>query len=188
MTTKCWILIVFYLTAGIKSLSGQTLSVRNELQSATTIDSILIEQRALHAFTKVDRKDEFYICIRGKSIAEGKVIFTIICHDKTTILREEFPSCLLMNYGFEGDLESVKDREEYLRNRIKEFFEEKNFKYPAIKQDEVFDEEYSDLEIWNDIKSDRKAIGFYYLIGEEDGRIIAYSKKTKKVVMYFNCC
>jgi hypothetical protein len=82
----------------------------------------------------------------------------------------------------------VKDTEKYMRNRVKEFFDEKNFNYPAIKQDEVFDEDYSDMEIWNDIKSDRTAIGFYYLIGEEDGRTIAYSKKTKKVVMYFNCC
>jgi hypothetical protein len=82
----------------------------------------------------------------------------------------------------------VKDSEKYIRNRIKEFFEEKNFKYPAIKQDEVLDEDYSDKEIWNDIQSDRTAIGFFYLIGEEDGRTIAYSKKTKKVVMYFNCC
>jgi hypothetical protein len=188
MRTKHWILIVFFLTASIKSSTGQTLSVKNELQSATIIDSILIEQRAVHDFSKVDKKDEFYICIRGKSIAEGKVIFTIVSHDKITILREEFPSYLLMNYGFEGDSESVKDREKYMRIRIKEFFEEKNFKYPAIKQDEGFEEDYSNKEIWNDIKSDRTAIGFYYLIGEEDGRKIAYSKKTKKVVMYFNCC
>ncbi len=197
MRIKYWILIVFFLTVSIKSSSGivlqstsigQTLSVKNELQSATIIDSILIEQRAVHAFSKVDKKDEFYVCIRGKSIAEGKVIFTIISHDKTMILREEFPSYLLMNYGFEGDLESVKDREKYMKNRIREFFEEKNFKYPAIKQDEVLDEDYSDKEIWNDIQSDRSAIGFFYLIGEEDGRTIAYSKKTEKVVMYFNCC
>jgi len=188
MKTKHWILIVFFLIVNIKSSTGQTLSLKNELQSATIIDSVLIEQRAVHAFSKVDKKDEFYICIRGKSIAEGNVIFTIISNDKITILREEFPSYLLMNYGFEGDLESVKDREKYMINRIKKFFEEKNFKYPAIKQDEVFDEDYSDKEIWNDIQSDRTAIGFNYLIGEEDGRTIAYSKKTKKVVMYFNCC
>ena len=188
MKTKHWIFIVFFLTASIKSSTGQTLSVKNELKSATIIDSILIEQRAVHDFSKVGKKDEFYICIRGKSIEAGKVIFTIVSHDKTTILREEFPSYLLINYGFEGDFESVKDNEKYMRNRIKEFFDEKNFKYPAIKQDGVLDEDYSDKEIWNDIQSDRTAIGFFYLIGEEDGRTIAYSKKTKKVVLYFNCC
>ncbi|MFA6127877.1 MAG: hypothetical protein WC699_11270 [Bacteroidales bacterium] len=192
-----WILITFFLTAitigsdgtELQSLSvGKTLIGKNVLQAATITDSILIEQRAWFDFSKVGQKDEFYICIRGKSIAEGNVIFTITSHDKTTILREEFPSNLLIGYGLDGDQNSVKDREDYIKNRIKDFFGEKNLSYPAIKQDEVFDEDYSDKEIWNDIKSDQTAVGFFYLIGEEDGRNIAYSKKTKKVVMYFNCC
>ena len=191
------ILIGFFLTAIVKSSIGketeltsteQTLTENHELMTETDTDSILIEQRTFHDFSQVGKKDEFYICIRGKSITEGQVIFTIISHDKEMILKEEFPSNFLLGYGFEGDIESVKDREKYMKNRIIEFFEEKNFKYPAIKQDEVFDEDYSVKEIWNDIQSDRTAIGFYYLIGEEDGRSIAYSKKTKKAVMYFNCC
>ena len=191
------ILIAFFLTAIVKGSIGkelestfteQILTEKMELRTATNTDSILIEQLALHDFSQVGKKDEFFICIRGKSIAEGQVIFTIISHDKTPILKEVFPSYLLMNYGFEGDLDSVKDREKYMKNRIREFFEEKNFNFPAIKQDEVFVEDYSNKEIWNDIQTDRAAIGFFYLIGEEDGRKIAYSKKTKKVVMYFNCC
>lgn len=191
------ILIAFYLTAIVKSsigketestLTEQKLSENNELRTKTNTDSILIEQQTFHDFSQVGMTDEFYICIRGKSIAEGQVIFTIISQDKTTILKEEFPSYLLMNYGFEGDFESVKDREKYMKNRIREFFAEKNFHTPAIKPDEAFVEDYSNKEIWNDIQSDRTAIGFSYLIGEEDGRKIAFSKKTKKVVMYFNCC
>jgi hypothetical protein len=75
-----------------------------------------------------------------------------------------------------------------MTNRIREFFKEKNFYSPAIKQDEIFNEDLSDKEIWTEIKSDSSAIGFYYLIGEEDGRKIAFSKKKNKIVMYFNCC
>ncbi len=191
------ILIAFFLTTIAISSVGkeivsnsteQTLTENQELRTATNTDSILIEQQVSHDFSQVGKKDKFYICIRGKSVAEGQVIFTIISHDKTTILKEKFPSYLLMNYGFEGDLESVKDREKYMKNRIREFFAEKNFHSPAIKPDEAFVEDYSNKEIWNDIQSDRTAIGFSYLIGEEDGRKIAFSKKTKKVVMYFNCC
>jgi hypothetical protein len=191
------ILIAFFLTAIVKSSicketestsDERTFTENQELRTTTKIDSILIDQRVSHDFSQVGKKDEFYICIRGKSITEGQVIFTIISHDKTIILREEFPSYLLMNYGFEGDLESAKDRKKYMRNRIREFFAEKNFYFPAIKPDEAFVEDYSNKEIWNDIHSDRTAIGFSYLIGEEDGRKIAYSKKSKKVVMYFNCC
>ncbi len=191
------ILIAFFLTAIAKCSMGkvieststeQILTETRELMTTTEIDSILIEQRVSHDFSQVGKKDEFFICIRGKSITEGQVIFTIISHDKEIILKEEFPSYLLMDYGFMGDLESEKDREKYITKRIIEFFEEKNFHSPAIKQDETFNEDLSNKEIWNDIQSDRTAIGFSYLIGEEDGRKIAYSKKTKKVVMYLNCC
>ena len=63
-----------------------------------------------------------------------------------------------------------------------------NFINPAIAADDKFEADYSDKEIWDDIKSDPTAIGFYYMLGEEDGRRIAFSKKTGKVLMYFNCC
>lgn len=191
------ILIAFFLTAIEKDTIGKeieftsiehTLTEKQELSTTTNTDSILIEQRAFHDFSQVGKKDEFYICIRGKSITEGKVIFKIISHDKTTILNEEFPSYLLMDYGFIGDLESEKDREKYMTNRIREFFNEKKFFYPAIKPEEHFDKDYSDKEIWDEIQSDKSAIGFSYHLGEGDGRKIAYSKKNKKAMMYFNCC
>jgi hypothetical protein len=116
------------------------------------------------------------------------MIFKITKSDGTELLNEEFPSYLLIDYGFEGDVNSVKDREDYLKRRIKDFFNDRNFLYPAVKQDENYDEDYSDKDIWDEIKSDHTIVGFSYLIGEEDSRKIAFSKKKKKVVMYFNCC
>jgi hypothetical protein len=71
---------------------------------------------------------------------------------------------------------------------LREFFGEKNFLAPAIKENENFDSDYSDKNIWFDIREDRTATGFSYSIGEEDSRKIAFSKKLKKVVLYFNCC
>ena len=73
-------------------------------------------------------------------------------------------------------------------SRIEGFFNENNFLNPAIKKDEKFDPDYSDKETWDEIQSDKAAIGFSYLLGEEDGRKIAFSKKKRIVVMYFNCC
>lgn len=168
--------------------TGQTLTENQELKTATNTDSILIEQRASHEFSQIGKKDKFYICIRGASITKGQVLFTITSYDGKEILRKEFPSCYLMNYGFIGDLESGKEREIYMINRIREFFKEENFYAPAIKEDEAFNKDFSDKEIWTEIKSDSTAIGFYYLVGEEDGRKIAFSKKKNKIVMYFNCC
>ena len=162
--------------------------IENRKQTNTIEDSVLIENKVKHSFSQIDKNDEFYICIKGKSIVEGKMIFKIIKSDGIVILNEEFPSYLLIGYGFEGDMNSVKDKEDYIKSRISYFFNEDKFIQPAIQPGESFDEDYSDKEIWDDIKSDQTSIGFSYLIGEDDGRMISFSKKKGKVVMYFNCC
>lgn len=151
-------------------------------------DSLIIENRITHEFSQLEKKDVFSICIKGKSFSDGNVIFTITSFNGVEILKEEFPSNYLMNDGFIGNQDSIKDREDYIKKRIIEFFNEDNFYYPAIKTTENFDKGQSDKDIWEDIKSDKSAVGFSYLIGEEDGRKIAFSKKNGKVVSYFNCC
>lgn len=171
-----------------KSGICKTEIINQSLSKGTLNDSVLIENKVIHEFSQVENKDEFYICIKGKSILDGKTIFKITKSDGTELLNEEFPSSHLMDYGFEGDMNSVKEKEEYIKSRIKNFFNESNFIFPAIKTDETFDEDYSDKDIWNEIKSDLTTIGFSYQIGEEDGRKITFSKKKGKVVMYFNCC
>lgn len=167
---------------------SNTAIIDQNQSNGTLNDSVLIENRVMHAFSQVDNKDEFYICIKGKSILKGKIIFKITNSDGIELLNEEFPSYLMMDYGFVGDMNSLKDCEDYIKNRIKDFFNEKYFICPAIKSDENFDESYSNKEIWDEIKSDQTRIGFSYLIGEEDGRHISFSKKKGKVVIYFNCC
>jgi hypothetical protein len=47
---------------------------------------------------------------------------------------------------------------------------------------------YINIAAWNDIKSNKESVGFYYLLGKEDGRWIAYSKRLNKVMLYYNCC
>ncbi len=189
--------IVFFVSTAIENVccrefqttrSVATIPIEIALSYSTNKDSVLVESRVEHEFSKMGKKDEFYICIRGSSIADGSVFFTIVRYDKTTILTEEFPSYLLMNYGFIGDINSVQEREKYICSRIERFFEEKNFLFPAISNEEYYNEDYSDKEIWDEIQADKTAIGFSYLIGEGDGRRIAFSKKKRKVVLYFNCC
>ena len=85
-------------------------------------------------------------------------------------------------------MNSTKKERKYIKDKLDKFFNEDNFHQPAIAANDSFDEDYTKKEIWDDIISDRTAIGFYYLIGEEDGRHIAYSKKLGKVVLYYNCC
>jgi hypothetical protein len=197
MRIKYLMILAILLTSCFKNLkvtdsltTGQSITeiVNDSSMTYAINDSVIIENKVMHSFSQMDNKDEFYICIKGESIIEGKMIFKITKSDGTELLNEEFPSYLLIDYGFEGDVNSVKDREDYLKRRIKDFFNDRNFLYPAIKTDENFDEDYSNKDIWDEIKSDDTIVGFSYLIGEEDSRKIAFSKKKKKVVMYFNCC
>lgn len=151
-------------------------------------DSLIIENKTSHIFSNPEKKDEFCVQIKGKSLLKGKVIFTITNSEGIEIYKEEFPSTYLIGYGLVGTNATTKDEEDFIKKRILEFFLNENFHTPAIKNEESYDEDYSNKEIWDEIKADQSAVGFYFLIGEEDGRRIAFSKKTKKVVLYFNCC
>lgn len=94
---------------------------------------------------------------------------------------------MLLGYGLKHN-PTDKQVEEYIKDRIDKFFNDDNFRQPAIASNDTFDEDYTKKEIWDDIISDQTSVGFHYLIGEEDGRNIAFSKKQKKVVLYYNCC
>lgn len=150
----------------------------------------LIENKKLHAFSNPEKKDVFFIGIKGKNLLDGKVIFTITSSDGKQLLSEEFDADYLLGYDFTGDIKSQKDTDAFIKKRVESFFAAKNFSVPAIKNDIVFEDQeyYIDKETWQEIKTNKQAIGFYYLLGKEDGRHIAFSVKMQKVVMYYNCC
>lgn len=158
-----------------------------DIKAATT-DSILVVNKVKHHFSNATAKDVFEIYIKGENINNGTVVFTITSNAGKELLREEFPSSALIDYGFEGNFKAVAEREKYMISRIKKFFAADNFKTPALESDAEFIEGYSERPIFDEIKNDQSAIGFFYSLYEEDGRSIAYSKKHNKVVMYFNCC
>jgi hypothetical protein len=152
------------------------------------VDSILISHSVTHKFSDPIKEDSFVLVVNGQSLLDGQVTFKIISHNGTLLHTENFPTNYLIGYGLVGIKNTTsKQQEEYITKRIKDFFKEENFSYNPLK-DDTFDKEYSNKEIWDDIKSDSTAIGFYYLIGEEDGRRIAFSKKKKTTELYYNCC
>lgn len=158
---------------------------KTEDQKKNDKESILYKKAILHSFSAPVDMDSFSIYITGQSIKNGEINFQIKTSKGQLILDEKYPSVYFVDYGFDKTLGT---EEEYIKKRVDSFFDEKRFKQPAITADEIFDEDYSDKEIWDDIKSDKSSIGFSYFIGDEDGRYIAYSKKMGKVVLYFNCC
>ncbi|MFM9838283.1 MAG: hypothetical protein ACKVOQ_08475 [Cyclobacteriaceae bacterium] len=140
-----------------------------------------------HYFSSPGDKDTFKITVTGQSIKSGHFRFQIITKDGEIILDENFETTMLLDYGLKTN-PTDQETEEYIKTRIDKLFSDDNFHQPAISKLDTFDEDYSDKEIWDDIISDQTSIGFYYLIGEEDGRQIAFSKKLGKVVLYYNCC
>jgi len=151
-------------------------------------NNILLKNIVYKVFSNPNKKDKFTISIIGESILEGEMVFKIITFDGTEILNETYPSNVLINRYIFDEKSTNKELEEYIKKRVSEFFKEGNFSIPALSIDSDFDSDYSDKKIWDDIKSDSTSIGFYYLIGLENGCKISYSKKQRKVLNYFCCC
>lgn len=163
---------------------------KKETKEISSPNDFLIENKVLHTFSDPSKKDEFRIVITGKSLLKGKVLFTITSSEGKNLLREEFDANYLLGYDFTGDMDSQKETDAFIKKRIREFFSQDRFSVPAIEEDIVFEDQsyYIDKETWEEIKANKQAVGFYYLLGSEDGRHIAFSKKKGKVVMFYNCC
>jgi hypothetical protein len=155
--------------------------------SITFQQSTLLENIVNRKFSDPTTKDKFSITIIGESLIKGMMVFQIVDANGSEILTEKYPANYLIGYGLNPDA-TVDEQENYIKKRVDEFFKDENFHSPAIELESKFDEDESDYQIWNDIKSDSSAVGFFCLIGEEGFQSIAYSKKLKKVVVYFSCC
>lgn len=149
-----------------------------------------MENKVFHYFSDPAKKDEFRIVLTGESLLKGKVVFTITSAEGKNLLKEEFDANFLLNYDFTGNINSKKETDAFITKRIQTFFAEKHFHVPAIKEEDVFEDQsyYIDKETWDEIKANKQSIGFYYLLGKEDGRQVAFSKKKGRAVMYYNCC
>jgi hypothetical protein len=149
----------------------------------------LLENVIYRTFSNPSTKDKFSISISGTSIVDGTMKFTISTSEGVTIHLEEYPSNYLIGYGLGSTTPpTLKEEEDYIKKRVAEFFNDDNFSSPAIGANDEIDTDYSNEEDWNDIRSDQTAVGFYYLIAEEAGCQIAYSKKNQKTIKYFCCC
>ena len=166
---------------------SQTKDVKVGQTKAEIVDSVLYKSESLHYFSSTTDKDSFKIVVTGQSLKKGQFRFQIITKDGLSILDEDYKTTMLLDYGLKNN-SADKEIEEYIRTRIDNFFSNDNFHQPAISSSETFDEDYGKKEIWDDIIADQTSVGFYYLIGEENGRHIAFSKKLGKVFLYYNCC
>ncbi|WP_162427676.1 hypothetical protein [Pontibacter pudoricolor] len=160
---------------------------KQEAKTQEVSTNIIKQSVKQHAFSDPATKDTFRITLEGDSVQTADVTFEIHSSKGELIYQEKFAAIDLINYDLPENA-SPAEWDKFILNRIDTFFEEKNFATPAIKSGMEFDPYYADETAWEDLKSDPNSIGFYYLLGKEDGRWIAYSKALQKVVMYYNCC
>lgn len=149
--------------------------------------NIIYRVEKKHKFISNEDAVSFKITLSGKDTLSGVIKFEVTTHNNNSIYNDEFPAIDLIGYGLTEDNEHKfmhKDSCIYIIERMNNFFSEENFLTPAIHKGETFVPDFSEEKIWNDIASDSTAIGFYYLVGEENNKQIAYSKKKAKVVVY----
>ena len=152
--------------------------------------NILHKEKSNFHFSDFKTKDTFSLTLSGTSTLEGNIDFYILTIKNDTIHKESFPARYLLGYGYETYKEINKSnisKSDFIILRMKEFFLAKNFKKPAQTNTDFY-KEYTDPEIWAEIISNKENIGFSYLLGEEDGRNLFYSRKLKKIVFFGECC
>ncbi len=141
-------------------------------------------------FSDSTTEDVFKLEADGFDPLQSNITFTISNSKGELLYSESFKSDQLIDDKIFDITQNptVEDKKKYAVRKMKTFFESNSFSLPAIPDEDEFTDEYSDRAIWDDIKSDKSAVGFYYLLGAINGKSIAYSKKQKKVVVYFTCC
>ncbi|WP_439881364.1 hypothetical protein ACSX1A_19815 [Pontibacter sp. MBLB2868] len=175
---------------GVLLLAGCDKSVPADTESTQGTPAaahVLAQQSKLHAFSDPVKSDTFKIKLIGDSVQTATATLEIVSSEGELLYSDNFEANYLINYDL-IDNATEAQKQEFILKRIKTFFSDENFKSPAIADNMPFDPNYSDEEAWNTIKSDDKAIGFFYLLGKEDGRWLAYSHLKQKVVLYLNCC
>ncbi|XWN38002.1 MAG: hypothetical protein ROO71_03525 [Balneola sp.] len=157
---------------------------------ATAQENILLKVETNRNFSSPDSEDLFQLILVGDSVRTGEVTFNIISHSGDTLLNSVYKAYAFNNKYVYIDGSATQISEE-ITNNLNSFFAPSNFRSPAIGKDEIeehVDEDYTNLEIWKDIKSDKTAISFTYSLYGEYTNSIAYSKSRGEIVSIWSCC
>jgi hypothetical protein len=145
--------------------------------------------RKRHRFSSPSTEDEFKLVLRGPSLLAGEATFTITDSGGQIIFREVLSAADLeaaMVYEMKNRTATQAEREAFVRRRMDEFFADKNFRTPAINDQEAHQPNLLDRATWEDLRRRPDAISFQYTLGKEDGRRIAWAPLKREVVRVGN--
>jgi hypothetical protein len=152
---------------------------------------ILYTFYAMHVFSSHSHEDQFELTVRGDNFFDSEVTFRIISWQHKEIYRHQFSMGELMEFGpIETDKAYRRDKDDsiMIRYQLSHFFDDDRFDSPAIRDTADMQPNLLPREDWWEIYEDQTSVGFYYQLGAEDGRGIAWSIHQKKVIHFYACC
>jgi hypothetical protein len=156
-------------------------------QMSGQVSNTLIRLATEHGFSSHTNVDTFSLEVRGANLFESFVQFRIVSWQGDEIYKHRFSMDQLMERG-PRDRRSPEDSLVII-DALNHFLDEVHFSNPAMMDSlESNSGNLLPRDKWIEIWEDKTAIGFSYQLGAEDGRGIAYSKKSKRVVLFYKCC
>jgi hypothetical protein len=157
-------------------------------KAVSALSDTLRQVRERHNFSNPKGPaDLFRLVFRGPSILEGTGEFTITDPSGQVIFREmltepELEAALV--YEMKNPTATRAERETFVLRRIDRFFLPAQFHSPAVTSKAPFSGGLENLDraTWNDLQKRPDAIGFEFLKGKEDRRVIAWSPLKKQTV------
>jgi len=140
------------------------------------------------SFSDLNTQDTFKIELTGRKPEDMVLNFTIKNSKGLEIYNAKLKgSDLVGNTDPNIDLSKEKDQVIFLKTITNDFFSEDNFLEPAVMPDDKADNNTPDKALYEELKKSGLN-GFKYRLGKENNIYIAWSKKDKKVKIYYKCC
>jgi|WetSurMetagenome_2_1015567.scaffolds.fasta_scaffold630251_1 hypothetical protein len=139
-----------------------------------------------HVFSNPSTPDTFVVTAAGMTIYDSFVTIRIITATGLEIFRNR---CSMNEFRERGpeDGRTVEDSLSLLFS-LDYILSDANFHTPALSDTIDMQSNFISRDVWEEFYGLKDAVGFYFQIGAEDIRGIAYSKRRKCVIQYFACC
>lgn len=148
--------------------------------------SVLLENSVARQFDGKGGDEVFTVTLKGENYLDGEIELRIDNDRGERIYTDTFPAIMLAA-TYDETINTPEKQDQLVIDRMNGFFDQSNFREPAIDGDMPHDDNMVSQEVYNELKAG-KTTGFHYLIGKENTKFVAWSDRAGKVVMYFNCC
>ncbi|OUJ76025.1 hypothetical protein [Hymenobacter crusticola] len=192
ISSYCLVFLLFSCSASNATSSEETAATATAAVAAPAAQPMVLQEvTGKHFFSNRSKPDQFRLQLTGKDALTGTVNLSIVSADGETLWSDQFPATYLLDYGFDtyaGDNPTDAQRTAYIQKRMKEFFVEDSFLTQAVKATDKFDTNYTaNKQAWEEAKQTGLP-GFFYNIGEENGRRLVYSPSQRKAIVVQSCC